>query len=212
MLRDSESPSEPQANRPARALGRGLEDISHLFLSSAGETSAGPRAEDPVAEQSAGGPVPRARVAVLRPGTGLTKDQLTATILECRDALEEGMRALDAAVPCGPHDEIDLLALDRFNRLTVVEVDTILGDSLLLRGISHVDWVTRNLASLRRTYRTSSIDASRPPRLVLVAPRFTPILTSALRQLTGPMVVCFRYHTVASFGGGILIERLSDDD
>src|SRR5207247_7067285 len=108
-------------------------------------------------------------------------DQLKAVLLECRDALEEGMRTLGTAVSCGPYGEIDLLALDRFNRLTVVEVDTTLGDGLLLRGISHVDWVTRNLANVRRIYQTWSIDSGGQPRVFLVAPRFSRLLTSAIR-------------------------------
>ena len=210
MPRDNGTPAGPDTTR---ALGRGLEDISHLFLSTTGETSARAPIDESMSEPSSGSSATRARVAVLRPGTALARDQLTAVLLEYRDALEEGMRTLAAAVSCGPYGEIDLLALDRFNRLTVVEVDTTQGDSLLLRGISHVDWVTRNLATVQRLYQSSWIDSVGQPRLFLVAPRFSRILTSAIRQLTAPQVVCFKYHTVASFGGaGLFIERLDDED
>ena len=64
-----------------------------------------------------------------------------ATLLECQEALESGMQTLGAAVSCSPYGEIDLLAVDRVNRLTIVDVETTVGDSLLLRGMNHVDWV-----------------------------------------------------------------------
>jgi hypothetical protein len=150
---------------------------------------------------------------VLRASAGLAKDQLTTTLLDCQDVLEDGLRTLGAAVSCNPYGEIDLLALDRFNQLTVVDVATTLGDGLLLRGISHVDWVTRNVANVRRMYRQWTIDSPQQPRLVLVAPSFSQILRSAIRQLTRPTVTCFRYHPVTISGGiGIFIEHLREED
>ncbi len=135
-----------------------------------------------------------------------------ATLLECQNALEDGMRALGTAVSCGPYGEIDLLALDAFNRLTVVDAETTLGDGLLLRGMGHIDWVTRHAAVVRRMYTEWPIDSAQPPQLILVAPRFSPLLRGAVRQLTGP-VACYRYLPVAIFGGtAILIERLDDED
>jgi hypothetical protein len=212
MPPDNGTRKDLDEDRAARALGRGLEDVSHLFLSAAGETSRKGH-EDVPPEPSAAGAAPRPRVAVLRGGTALSKEQLIATLVECRDALEEGIRACEARVVCDPYGEIDILALDRFGRLCVVDVDTLVGDGLLLRGISHVEWATRNLATLRRLFQTTALDLSRPARLILVAPRYSRVLTSALRQLAGPPIVCFKYHAVASFGGtGVFFEPLDDQD
>ena len=147
---------------------------------------------------------------MLRPGVALGKDQLTATLAECQDALEPGLRILGAAVPCSPHTEIDVLAVDRRNRLTIVDVETTLDDRLLLRGIGHVDWAVCNLANLGRMYPACAIDAGLQPRLMLVAPAFSQLHASALRQLTGPAVRCFIYHTVVvSDRPGIFIEPAS---
>jgi hypothetical protein len=212
MQPDNGTRKDLDEDRAPRALGRGLEDVSHLFLSAAGETSRKSH-EDVPAEPSAAGTAPRPRVAVLRGGTALSKEQLIATLVECRDALEEGVRACEARVACDPYGEIDMLALDRFGRLSVVDVDTSLGDGLLLRGISHVEWVTRNLATLRHMFQTTALDPSRPARLILVAPRFSRVLTSALRQLASPPIACFKYHTIASFGGtGLFFEPLDHRD
>ena len=104
------------------------------------------------------------------------------------------------------------MALDSLKQLTVIDVDTTPGDALLLRGISHVDWVARNVPNLRRMYQKCAIDSPQQPRLLLVAPAFSPILRSAVRQLTRPMVTCFKYHAVAIFDGtGIVLEQLCDE-
>jgi hypothetical protein len=190
-----------------RALGRGLEDVSHLFLSGAGNPQAYERADDGVAQ-----PGTRRGVAVLRPGAPLSTPQLTATLVECHDALEPGLRAIGSDVPCGPFGTIDVLALDRANRWTIVDVDTMAGDQLLLRGLGHVDWAARNAASLQRMYPALAIEAVPRIRLVLVAPAFSRLTRSALGQLKAT-VTCFICHTVwVSDRTGILFEPVRGED
>jgi hypothetical protein len=197
----------------ARPLGRGLEDVSSLFLSAAKPSTLHTPIDGPALPPAAGGTVARAGVVVLRPSAPLTRDQLTAALLDSQDALERGLRIFAAAVPCRPYGDIDLLALDCFDRLTVVEVDVSVGDSSLVRGISHLDWVSRNVATLQRMYSRATIDGSLQPRLVLVVPRLSPTLRSAVRQLASSRVACVRYHTVAMPNGtGILLEPFRDED
>jgi hypothetical protein len=195
-----------------RALGRGLEDVSHLFLSGAGNPQAYQRVDDGVAQTPAGEPGARRGVAVLRPGAPLSTRQLTATLVECQDALEPGLRALESDVPCGAFGGIDVLALDRANRLTIVDVDTAPGDQLLLRGLGHVDWAARNAATLQRMFPALAIEAAPQFRLVLVAPAFSRLTRSALAQLK-PAVTCFICHAVwISDRTGIFFEPLRSEN
>ena len=198
------------ASRSTRALGRGLGDVSHLFLSGSAETSAQESGES---RSTRGSVIPRAGIAVLRPGSGLQKDQLTATLREYPDALESGLQVLGVAIPCNPCGEIDLLALDRSNQLVIVEILTTPGDELLLRGISHVDWVANNVANVQRMYQARAIDLTRQPRVILVAPRFSHLTRSAIRQLLGPEIACVKYHSVTlSARTAIMIEPLREGD
>ena len=204
--------SPPSVGRVARPLGRGLEDVSHLFLPRTTEVRAGEPTGGQASERVPVRPGARAGAAVLRPGKPITRDQLTATLRECQGALEDNMRAIDARIPCCPYGEIDLLALDRANQLTIIDVDIALADGLLLRGVSHVDWVMRNVATVQRLYQRWMIDGSRQPRLVLVAARFSGLLRSAVRQITRPDITCFRYHGVElSAGTGILFEPVGGE-
>lgn len=189
---------------PGRPLGRGLEDISHLFLS--------PRADDapglealPVRPARSAPPPP---VALLRP-TAVSRERL-ATILfvDLDGSLEEGLRIFDARIPCHPCDEIDLLAVDRNGKLTIIDFETTtVNDGLLIRGLGHFDWILRNLPNVRRMYPSQGADLTLPPRLVLLAPQFSPRLRRVVQQITRPHLHCVRYHTVDTpHGPGILFE------
>jgi hypothetical protein len=181
----------------SRPLGRGLEDISHLFLSGLTPAEArGPaHSSEPVSSPAATRPA----VALLRPAP-LTREQLTA-FLAGEGVLEEGLRTIDARIPCRPCGEIDLLALDRASTLTIIDFETTGHDGLLVRGLGHYDWLVSNMPNAQRMYPARGADFSRPPRLVLLAPQFSPLLRRAMRQIVRPQISWARYHTVETPGG-----------
>lgn len=206
-------PNETAASEGAqdRPLGRGLEDVSHLFLSRRiGEASASDRAvRSP--ERSSPPPGSRGGIVLLRPAS-VTRDRLAVALMEFDGALEEGLRAFDAKIPCHPCGEIDLVAVDRASQLTIIDFEITVDDGLLLRGIGHFDWVVRNMPNVQRMYREQAVNFSLPPRLFLVAPQFSPLLRSVARQITRPQIHWVRYHTVNASGGpGILFEPVVDE-
>jgi hypothetical protein len=187
-------------------LGRGLEHVSHLFLSP--KTADAP-ASSPEPESSAAAG-PRRNVVVLRP-VQLNRERLAAILpLDWSGALEDGLRTIDARIPCHPCGEIDVLAVDRTNKLTIIDFDTTVNDGLLLRGLGHVDWVVRNTQNVQRMYPTQTVDSSLPPRLVLLAPQFSTVLRRVMRQFTNPQIQWVRYHAVDTPGGvGMLFEPVT---
>jgi len=180
-----------------RPLGRGLEDISHLFLP--------PRVSP---EPPCPSPSPSAAPAplLLRPGRPVGTDQLAAAVQKYPDTLEAGLRVLDANVPCGLWAAIDLLAIDRADQLTVIDFDETLDEVLLIRGLGHCGWLADHLAVVRRLYPDSVINASLPPRLVLLAFQASPA-TTAIGRITAPHIDCYRCRAI-DFAGhlGILCE------
>ena len=189
-------------------LGRGLEHVSHLFLSAkTGEASA--PSPEPESSALAG---PRKNAVVLRP-VQLTRDRLAAFLpLDWSGALEEGLRTIDARIPCHPCGEIDVLAVDRTSKLTIIDFDTTLNDGLLLRGLGHFDWVVRNVQNIQRMFPAQTIDAALPPRVVLLAPQFSAVVRRVMRQFTHPSVQWFRYHTVDTPAGvGMLFEPVTGE-
>ena len=200
--------SEPDAARSNRPLGRGLENVSHVFLSQQG----GGAAADPVGPWAAR-PVPREDAVIgallLRPAARVSRERVGPVLREFVAALEEGLRLIDADIPCGPCGEIDLLALDRASQLAVIDFDTGSGDELLLRGLAQLEWLVRNVPILRRMFRGHAINFSLAPRLFLLAPHFSDQAQCAARQITGPQIGWVRYHLLEAPGqAGILFEPL----
>src|SRR5439155_18675093 len=162
--------------RPDKPLGRGLEDVSHLFLSHrTDEAAANDRPVVRSNEHSSPPPPSRAGVTLLRPAS-VTKDWLTIVLTEFGDAVEEGLRTIDANIPCHPCGEIDVLAVDRANHLTIIDFDTTVSDGLLLRGMGHFDWIAHNMPNVQRMYREQAMNTSLQPRLFLLAPQFSPLV------------------------------------
>ena len=194
--------------RAPRPLGRGLEEVSHFFLPGSASATPGGKTGEATSERAAR-LATRVGLAVLRPGPALTRVQVTDTLRECRNALGDDILAIGAGIACSPYGEIDLIALDLAHQLTIVDVQTRLDDAMVARGLSHVDWAVRNLPIVQRLYPNWPIDMTRPPRLVLVAPRFSLALRSGIRQIASPAISCFRYSAVDLSGEtGLLVERV----
>ena len=145
---------------------------------------------------------------MLRPAP-VTRDQLAAILIDLHGGLEDGLRVIDAKVPCHPCGEIDLLAVDRANQLTIIDFETTVNDGLLLRGIGHFDWIARNMPIVQRMYQAQAVDFSLLPRMFLLAPQFSPLLRRVVRQVIRPQIHWVRYHSLAASGGpGMLFEAV----
>jgi hypothetical protein len=201
------------AGPPPRALGRGLEDLSHLFLPRRPEAgpAAGPGAA-PKTDAGQASATDRAGMMLLRQAGRVTRNQVIAIITEPRDAIEEHLHAIDSSVPCSPCGVIDVLAIDAASRLVVIDVDAFTADGLLLRGLGHMEWLVRNAGNVRRMYPGKTIDFAAPPRLILVAPRFSAVVRHAVSQIVEPEIACVRYHGVDVSGWtGVFFEPDHDD-
>jgi hypothetical protein len=205
-----ESAQLEEHRRTERRLARGLEDVSHLFLSqSAGKPGEkgdeqSPPGEPSIAEQSA----PRGPL-ILRASSPPDRELLISLMNKNTAVLEDGMHAIDISIPCDPFGPIDLLAVDGEEQLVVIDVDSDRNNDLYLRGVAHYDWFVRNSPIIRRMYHGRVINFSAPPRVFLVAPDFSPLLRCVVRRNTSPQILCYGYRTVAVPGStGILFERI----
>jgi hypothetical protein len=161
-------------------------------------------------------PLPREQAAaspiLLRPAAQVTREQVAAALKEFEGAIEAGMTAIDAGIPCPPYDEIDLLAVDRLCQLTIIDFETTSSDDLLMRGLCHFDWVVRNIPNLRRMFRGQAINFTLQPRVVLLAPEFSARARGVARQITRPNIYWVRYHFVEAPGHpGLFFEPLSPE-
>jgi len=207
---ESGGSSPPDAGRSDRPLGRGLEDVSHVFLSQRADEGS----PDPGGGRRSERPFPREKdpssTVLLRAAAHVTREQVAAALKEFEGAIEAGLTGIDAGIPCAPYGEIDFIAVDRASQLTIIDFDTTSSDDLLIRALGHFDWVVRNIPNLRRMFRGQSINFTMQPRVVLLAPQFSSRLRCVARQITRPHIYWVRYHFVETPGrAGILFEPVS---
>ena len=208
---DSTGPQD--AGRPEKPLGRGLEQISHLFLTqkpNVGQVVDLPSTNAPGSRNSQAPPAPAPQTMLLRPNTAIAKDRLVSLLRDSPGALAQELRVIDIFVSCHPHSDIDLLALDRSNQLTVIDVETSHNDALVLRGLGHCDWLQNNIRNIRRMYPAETIALPSPPPLFLVAPRFSSMAMTAARQLTQSRIHWVRYQAFDTGGNtGVCFEPMT---
>jgi hypothetical protein len=199
-----------EENRPTeKRLSRGLEDVSHLFLSQSPDRPA-EKAEIPNLTP-AQAPSERAQSRtpfLLHDSPSVSRELILGFLNGSAAVLEEGLRIIDANIPCDPFGFIDLVAVDSEDRLCILNVDNVQKDESLLRGIAYCDWIVRNTPIVRRMYQGRVINFSVQPRLFLVAPGFSPLLKCIAQRSANPEVCCSAYRTIAMPGGvGMLFER-----
>jgi hypothetical protein len=189
-------------------LPRGLEQVSHLFLSQAKPdhpAEEGVRGLSPNESPPPGGDRPLtvlSRQFIERP-------QLLSLLRKQAALLEEGMRVIDTHIPCEAAGSIELLALDHTNQLVIIDCDDSPDNGLLLRGLGHLDWMVRNIAIVGRMYAGQPINGSIPPRLFFVAPDFSVLFKSSVRQLKSVRMDCVKYQALALAGEtGIFFEHV----
>jgi hypothetical protein len=204
-----ESVQAEDHRRSERRLGRGLEDVSHLFLSQPDGRPAEKLGEpDTSFESTIGVPDQPKSPLILRASPALNLESLVSLLNIHTAILEEGMHAIDTGIPCDPYGPVNLLAVDATERLVIIDVDTVQNNELLLRGIAHFDWFVCNNPIIRRMYHGHTINFSTQPRLFLAAPGFSALFKCAARRSICPQVSCLIYRTVATPGGpGIFFER-----
>ena len=200
-----ERPDKPNGEKP---LPRGLEHVSHVFLSRSQTTHATPETpQTPPAEQPVTKPADPPVTVVLRPCSFSSREPLAGLLKKQAGAIEEGLKAIDSNIPCETSGAIDVLAIDSKNQLVVIDLEEHPNDALLLRGIDHADWIVRNSTIVRRMYHAHSINFTLPPRLLLVAPDFSPLFRSVAGHVASLQIECLKYHAIALSGGtGIFFE------
>ncbi len=113
----------------------------------------------------------------------VSEGQLEELVCRAPDLIEDGLRFLDHQVHTdrGP---LDVLLVDSGGALVVVELKVVVDEEMLTQGLDYYDYVARNLDGFTRAYHDKSINARQEPRLLLVAPAFSPLLLNHLKWLT----------------------------
>lgn len=121
----------------------------------------------------------------VRPVTLTDREELVSLVEANLEALEEGLSLLDRRFPAG-QVPVDLLARDARGRLVFCLFGSGSNPAMLLQALEAYGWCRENAALLGRLFPEANIDTAVPPRLLLLAPRFSDRLPRTARLL-GPL-------------------------
>ncbi len=119
---------------------------------------------------------------VIRPLAVTDREDLAALVEANLPALEEGVSLLGRRFPAG-QVAVDLVGVDARERLVLVVLGSGSDPAILLQALEAYGWCCEHGSLLRRLFPDARMDPSVPPRLFLLAPRFSDSLRRTARYL-----------------------------
>jgi len=109
--------------------------------------------------------------------------ELEDAVRQAPSLIEEGLRfvAHQRKTERGP---LDVLMVDGDGALVLTELKVQESDELLMQGLDYYDYVATHIEGIAAVYKDHSIDVSKRPRLMLIAPSFSQRLVSRCRWIS----------------------------
>jgi hypothetical protein len=139
-----------------------------------------------------------------------TKEEITALVAEQHKALDDGLELVGERLGKKGETPWDLVGVDSEKRLVLIQVEALAADRILSGLLSRLDWAWEHLETIARMYPDHGIDCSRLPRVVVIAPEFSPALKRSMSYLTYRVSISlyvYRYLQTDA-GKGLLLELL----
>jgi hypothetical protein len=139
-----------------------------------------------------------------------TKEEITALVAEQHKALDDGLELVGERLGKKGETPWDLVGVDSEKRLVLIQVEALAADRILSALLSRLDWAWEHLETIVRMYPDHGIDCSRLPRVLVIAPEFSPALKRSMSYLTYRVSISlyvYRYLQTDA-GKGLLLELL----
>jgi len=139
-----------------------------------------------------------------------TKEEITALVAEQHKALDDGLELIGERLGKKGETPWDLVGVDSDKRLVLIQVEALAADRILSALLSRLDWAWEHLETIARMYPDHGIDCSRLPRVLVIAPEFSPALKRSMSYLTYRVSIslyAYRYLQTDA-GKGLLLELL----
>jgi len=114
------------------------------------------------------------------------ESRLEHLVQQGADLIEDGLKYLDHQRRTGA-GRLDVLFVDSGHALVVAELKVVEDDSMLMQGLAYYDSIATNLEGLCRAYSDSGVKPGEEPRLMLIAPSFSPTLQSLCKWINVPI-------------------------
>jgi hypothetical protein len=124
----------------------------------------------------------------------VSEAQLKDLVRRAPELLEDGLKYINHQIFTS-RGLLDVLMVDHLQSLVIVKLRDVEDDEILIQGIDFYDSAIRNLDGFVRAYEHLKIDPGQEPRLVLVAPSFSPVLQNRVKWINIPISL-FSYQCI----------------
>ncbi|MBI4245658.1 MAG: hypothetical protein HY614_00580, partial [Candidatus Rokubacteria bacterium] len=118
--------------------------------------------------------------------------QLRDLVAENAEAVEPGLKALDARVLFGGAT-IDLLAMDAEGSLVLLAAGLTADDEMLVRALDAYSWCLEYPDAVKRLYPMARLSETEPPRVLFVADEMPDAFLRKVKHLRLPRIACLEF-------------------
>jgi len=128
----------------------------------------------------------------------LSEKELEDRILKHPDLIEKGLEYLEHQRHTSS-GRLDILFVDSNGSLVIAELKIIEDANMLFQSLDYFDFIAEKIEGFARLYSKHDIDIEKYPRLMLIAPSFSPIMINRCRWLNPDIQVSLFVYQYLSF-------------
>ncbi|MFQ5965750.1 MAG: endonuclease NucS domain-containing protein [Candidatus Scalinduaceae bacterium] len=128
----------------------------------------------------------------------LTEKDLENKIIKHPSLIEDGLQYLEHQRHTSS-GRLDILFVDNNGTITVAELKVVEDPHVLFQALDYFDFVAEKIEGFNRIYKKHGINVEQYPRLMLIAPSFSPIMINRCRWLNPDIQISLYVYQYITF-------------
>lgn len=128
----------------------------------------------------------------------LSEKELEDRIIKYPQLIEEGLQYLEHQRHT-VSGRLDILFVDSNGTIVVAELKVIEDSNMLLQGLDYFDFISEKIEGFARLHSKFNIDVEKYPRLMLIAPNFSPTMINRCKWLNPDIKISLLVYQYVTF-------------
>jgi len=113
------------------------------------------------------------------------ENELQKIVASDVSVIEKGLSVICNDMPIDTKTKIDVLCHDENGQLVIIKLSTKENDNMFFEGLKNLAYVNNVKPMLKFSYKNFKISDTKTPRLIFLAPSFSPQLVDVVAQMQG---------------------------
>jgi hypothetical protein len=113
------------------------------------------------------------------------ENELQKIVASDVSVIEKGLTVICNDMPIDTKTKIDVLCHDENGQLVIIKLSTKENDNMFFEGLKNLAYVNNVKPMLKFSYKNFKISDTKTPRLIFLAPSFSPQLVDVVAQMQG---------------------------